>query len=246
MSKLLALDTSSDYCSVALFIDNKIIELKKHAPRQHTQLLLPMVDEILAQENLCLNNIDAIGFGVGPGSFTGLRICFSIVQGLAFGAGIPVVPVSTLAAMANSLVHKSQLKNGSRIFPCLDARMSQVYWGAYEYSEENGLLELIDDSLDSPEIAASKMTSLLGSHGNFLCGPGDHYEPLQEFTAVNKPSDDHAASSFSDPLIEPWAGSIVQLAQNTYAKSGGQDIRNVQPVYLRNEITWEKRKRIRT
>jgi len=242
MSKLLALDTSSDYCSVALYIDSKIIELKKHAPRQHTQLLLPMVDEILAQENLCLNDIDAIGFGVGPGSFTGLRICFSIVQGLAFGTGIPVVPVSTLAAMANSLVHKATLNNGSRVFPCLDARMSQVYWGAYEYSEDSGLLELIDNSLDAPEIAAKQMTSLLGDHGNFMCGPGDHYEALQQFSAANELAD----TSFSDPLIEPWAGSIVQLAQSTYAKSGAEDIRNVQPVYLRNEITWEKRKRIRT
>jgi len=230
MASILALDTSSDYCSVALFYEGRLDEIKKQAPRQHTELLLPMVDELLARNGLLLNDLDAIAFGRGPGSFTGLRICFATVQGLAFGANLPVIAVSTLQAMALAACQQFNIVNGV-VAPMLDARMGQVYWGLYEANDLSS--ELTADSLNYP----LDCVDLLKEQASLIAvGPGWHYAEFGEQGLV-KPSQEGA-------LIEPWAGQIAQLASNIEVQHW-QDVRAVQPVYLRDEVSWVKRQRIR-
>lgn len=121
--KLLALDTATEACTVAVQSDGAVIE-RFELGCQHSERILPMVLEVLAEAGLTLTQLDAIAFGRGPGSFTGLRIGAGVTQGLAFGADLPVVAVSSLAALAQGL-------DASKVLAAFDARMQQVYWGAY-------------------------------------------------------------------------------------------------------------------
>jgi len=130
--KLLALDTATEVCTVALSLDGEILE-RSEPGGQHAERILPMVDALLAEAGLVLTQLDALAFGRGPGSFTGLRIGAGVVQGLAFGADLPVVPVSSLAALA-------QGQGSARVLAAFDARMQQVYWGAYVRNDQ-GIVE---------------------------------------------------------------------------------------------------------
>ncbi len=130
--KLLALDTSTDACTAAVWVDGAVHEQFEFA--QQSARILPMVDAVLAEAGLALAQLDAIAFGRGPGSFTGLRIAAGVVQGLAFGADLPVVPVSSLAALAHG-------QNAARVLATFDARIQQVYWGAYVRNAD-GIVEL--------------------------------------------------------------------------------------------------------
>ncbi len=125
--KILALDTATEACSAALRIGSETIERFEVLGRGHAERLLPMVQEVLAEGGVALSALDAIAFGRGPGSFTGLRIGAGVTQGLAYGAGLRVVPVSDLAALAAQAAVSSGQPN---ILACLDARMAQVYWGS--------------------------------------------------------------------------------------------------------------------
>ncbi|WP_282073042.1 tRNA (adenosine(37)-N6)-threonylcarbamoyltransferase complex dimerization subunit type 1 TsaB, partial [Janibacter hoylei] len=129
--KILALDTTSGACSVALISDGQLIERFVQAERDHTRRLLPMVDEVLAEAGMKLTDLNALAVSQGPGSFTGLRIAISSVQGLAFASGLPVVPVSSLAALALGARRSHPEWGQSPIVAMLDARMQQVYWGVY-------------------------------------------------------------------------------------------------------------------
>lgn len=122
--KILALDTATEACTVALWLDGKVLE-RNEMGGQHAERLLPMVDTLLAEAEITLKQLDAIAFGRGPGSFTGLRIGAGVTQGLAFGANLPVIPVSSLAALAQGV-------DAPRVLAAFDARMQQVYWGAYQ------------------------------------------------------------------------------------------------------------------
>jgi tRNA threonylcarbamoyladenosine biosynthesis protein TsaB len=122
--KVLALETSTEHCSVALLHAGGEAVRHELAGQRHSELLLPMVEAVLAEAGLALADLDGIAFGAGPGSFTGLRIACGAVQGLALGAGLPVVPVGTLLAMAHG-------QEGDRVLSCLDARMGEIYHAAY-------------------------------------------------------------------------------------------------------------------
>lgn len=132
--KLLALDTSTEACSVALHLDGAEHARFELVAQQHSSRLLPMIDACLADAGLRLTQLDGIAFGRGPGSFTGLRIGAGVVQGLAFAATLPVVPVSSLAALA-------QAQTGERVYAAFDARMAQVYYGRYRRAPD-GLVRL--------------------------------------------------------------------------------------------------------
>jgi tRNA threonylcarbamoyladenosine biosynthesis protein TsaB len=123
--KLLALDTSTENCSLALWLDGDVIERQVLAGQRHSDLVLPMLAELLGEAGITLQALDGIAFGEGPGSFTGLRIACGVAQGLAFGADLPVLGISTLLALAAAAP-------GERVIACLDARIGEIYHAAYE------------------------------------------------------------------------------------------------------------------
>jgi tRNA threonylcarbamoyladenosine biosynthesis protein TsaB len=122
--KLLGFDTSTEVCTAALWLDGQVLE-RFERRNQHSELLLPMIDALLGEAGLRIAELDAIAFGRGPGSFTGLRIGAGVAQGLAFAADRPVVPVSSLATLAQGI-------EADRVLAAFDARMRQVYWGVYQ------------------------------------------------------------------------------------------------------------------
>ena len=144
--KLLALDTSAEACSAALYLDGSLTQSLEPAPRRHGELILPMLEGLLAQAGLTLRALDGVAFGRGPGSFTGVRIAVAVAQGLAFGAGVPTLPVSTLAALAQGEYRRSGRR---RLLAALDARMGEVYWGAFEIGAE-GLVQPCGSEAVSP------------------------------------------------------------------------------------------------
>lgn len=146
--KLLAIETASEACSAALLIDGAVIERYRVQPRGHSELILPMMNELLAEAEVTLSSLDAMAFGRGPGSFTGVRIATAVVQGAAFAADLPVVPVSTLAALAQRCFREQGKR---RLLPAFDARMKEVYWGAYEIADIGIVQQVVADEVSLPE-----------------------------------------------------------------------------------------------
>ena len=141
---ILAIETATEACSAALAVDGEIIERYQVAPRRHTQLIHGQMEEVLAETGLALGQLDAIAFGRGPGAFTGVRIATSVVQGVAFALDLPVIPISTLAALAQGC-------EGDRLLVAIDARMNEVYWGVYR-RDQGGLVELVgEERVVAPE-----------------------------------------------------------------------------------------------
>ena len=239
MKKILALDSSSDACSVALICDGVVTGLFEMAAKSHTQRLLPMVDEVLQQVGCDKRELDAIAFGRGPGSFTGLRICLGIVQGLAFGLQIPVVPVSTLAAIAAGYYRNAavgELKQPHPVLVALDARMNEVYWGLFQYDSRNPLPTALTAEFVMPPSAVVQQDAVKQNRNQLIgLGPGWHYEDLQ-----------HLAPVSFDLSVYPDAADIASMAYALLARGESVSAMEAQPVYLRDEVSWQKRQRIRT
>jgi len=225
MPKILALDTSTDACSVALYLDGEVQEDFRIIPRQHTKQLLPMVSDMLDQAGLKVRDLDAIAFGRGPGSFAGIRIATGVAQGLAFAAELPVIPVSTLAAIALVAAEKHQVE---RVVSTLDARMNELYSAAY--SIENGLPVL----LDRETVSAPQDVVLPEGDGWFAAGKGWVY--LEDMT-------DDVRHSVSDPVqdIYPSAAAMACIAAHELAVGNSVAADDALPVYLRDEVAWKKK-----
>lgn len=225
--KLLAIETSSEGCSAALYLDGEVIEDFRLAPRQHGKLILQMIESIMANSKLALTDLDALAFGRGPGSFTGLRIAAGVIQGLAFGADLPVVPVSTLAAI--SLQAQDELGAG-HFFPAFDARLDEVYWGVYQSSEP----ELVKPVVAEQVCSAENVAVPEGVRGIAIgSGWGSHQELL-----VERVGQEQIEQTIVDCL--PRAGSIARLAAVGFEKGRAVSAELAQPVYLREKVAKTK------
>jgi tRNA threonylcarbamoyladenosine biosynthesis protein TsaB len=219
--KLLALDTSSESCSCALWIDGDIQDRSQIAPRQHADLILAMADELLKQADLIPSQLDVVAFGRGPGSFTGLRIACGVAQGIAFAADIPVAPISSLAALAQATYQQTKDKN---ILTCIDARMSEVYWACYQL--QNGLMTLQTEERVSP---ASQVNIATDKHIWFGAGSGwDSYEA--ELKKYLPQIQHYQAEAY------PQAHAMLPLAISMFEQQQVVSAEQALPVYLRNKI----------
>jgi len=146
--KILAIETATEACSAALYLDGEISLRYQVEPRRHSELILPMMEQLLVEANIPLTALDALAFGCGPGSFTGVRIATGVIQGAAFGADLPVVPVSTLAALAQ---RRYREWGDKKLLPAYDARMSELYWGCYLIGDDGLAIGQADDCLVTPD-----------------------------------------------------------------------------------------------
>ncbi|WP_133011942.1 tRNA (adenosine(37)-N6)-threonylcarbamoyltransferase complex dimerization subunit type 1 TsaB [Marinomonas flavescens] len=227
MTAILALDTSTPACSVALNIDGVVLEDFRMAPRQHNDLILPMVEQVLQQAGLALSDLDAIAFGRGPGSFTGLRISAGVVQGLAYGADLPVVPVSTLAAQA---LEGFQKTGHNYWLSALDARMGEIYVAGYYVNKVEGhylVKSLFDERVVKPDALVEFEEEYQG------VGSGWLYEDILSNLLPKKP--EHV---FVD--MAPRAACIAELSLELFSQGKTVSSYEAMPTYLRDEITWEK------
>ena len=225
--KLLAVETATDACSAALLVEGGILERFQIAPREHTQLILPMVESLLAEAEFGLQDLDALAFGRGPGSFTGLRIAAGITQGLALGANLPVVPVSTLAAMAQ---HFLQDSGCSTFYTALDARMGEVYWGVYQ-KDAAGFVRLL--GTEAVLAAADIETSAAGDEK--CAGIGSGWAAYGNILNERL----NGCVKTIEPNCHPHAASVAILGRDgfrTHAVSAEYAL----PVYLRNKVAKKK------
>lgn len=240
MAVILSIDTSGTCCSVALGINKQFLVKRVDTPREHVRLVLPMVDELLAEAEIKLSSLDAIAFTNGPGSFTGLRIGFGVVQGLAFGADLPVIALSTLQVMAQRAINLIKLSNNSIIIPALDARMGELYWGAYHYT--GGFAKALCPDALCPQQGMTLKTAdktLIDTGSVVGIGDGWQYGPELQLAA------DALMPGAIYQDIGPDAEAILTLAFKDFEQGRADSIENVEPIYLRNTISWKKRQRLR-
>lgn len=215
--KFLSLDTSTEYCSAALWLDGDIHASRVLAGQTHSSLLLPMVDGLLADAGLSLRQLDGIAYGAGPGSFTGLRIACAVTQGLALGADLPVVGVSTLESIA-------QQTDAARVLTVLDARMAEVYWAAYERAE-SGWTCVLEPVLSVPElVGVPDARGWVGAGNGFAALDAILLPRLQPLLA----------RILAD--VMPDAAAIAALAAPAFARGEGIDAALAAPVYLRDKV----------
>jgi len=224
--KILAVDTATEACSAALYINGELFECYQLAPREHTQLILQMVEQLLEQQQLSLKQLDALAFGRGPGSFTGVRIATGVVHGLAFASDLPVVPVSTLAAIAQ---YAWQQRGQTQVLAGIDARMGGIYWGAYALGD-NGLMQL----QGSEQIASPDALQLPESGEWFGAGSawGSYPTELkQRFTQAGA-----VQLLGSDSSLLPHAAAMAELAAAEFVQGHALAAAQAQPVYLRDDV----------
>lgn len=222
MTKLLAVETSAEACSVCLNCEGEISVFFEHAPMRHAELLLPAVQSLLDQAGLPLADLDAIAFGRGPGGFTSLRIGIGVIQGLAWGAGLPVVPVSSLAAVAQDAF---ELTEGSAQSVCvaMDARMNEVYTGSFHCTAGEVVEADGEERVCPPgEIAAPAPGSFIAAGNGF-----DRFDELQSLG--QKAIACHAG-------IWPRAEVVARLALKWMESHEPLAAGLAQPVYVRNQV----------
>jgi tRNA threonylcarbamoyladenosine biosynthesis protein TsaB len=236
----LALDASTEACSVALQANGKVYSRYELCPQSHSLHLLPMIDAVLQEAGIKLAELDGLVFGQGPGSFTGVRIGVGVAQGLAFSANLPVVGVSSLQAMAQL----AYIKHGQKkVIAAIDARMSEVYNGYFVLDKENVMQAQQAEAVTPPEQLKAHLASVVTTPC-YAVGTGwDAYaEKLSE------QSGDHAGETFSalknnegsPDILFPTAEAMLIIGKVKLEKGQGVSAEDAQPVYVRDTVSWKK------
>jgi tRNA threonylcarbamoyladenosine biosynthesis protein TsaB len=225
---LLAVETSTEACSAALFIDGVVEERFEIAPREHTKLILPMIDSLMAEAELKPQQLDALAFSRGPGSFTGVRISTGVIQGIAFGADLPVVPVSTLAAIAHNYFKTT---DNDLAFTAMDARMGEIFWGVYKKNQQ-GYAELLGDE----SVTLAENIVFPEKKG---VGIGSGWAVYQSQLSVCLGSLILAVEA--DHL--PRASAIADLGVIGFKNKQAVDVEKAMPVYLRDKVAKKESER---
>ena len=221
--KILAIDTATEACSAALHFDGDVSQRYRVAPREHSHIILPMIDELLAEAGIAVAELDAVAFGRGPGSFMGVRIAAGVTQGIAFAWDLPVVPVSTLAAIAQTANAET---GATRVLSAIDARMNEVYWGAYRLSDDGCM------QLDGDECVISPSDVPVPA-GQGWTGAGTGWAAYgEQLRAAVGPA---RLTAELDGCL-PSAASIVHLAVADYQAGRRVTPSQAVPVYLRDNV----------
>lgn len=226
--KLLAIETATEACSAALAIDGEITERFCLTANSHSKLILPMIDSLLAEAGLAPADLDGLTFGCGPGSFTGVRIATGIVQGIAFGLDLPVVPVSNLAAVAQDLFDHSA---DNLAYVAMDARMTEVYWGVYQRNA-SGFAELLGKEAVTPpnNIEYPDMAGI---------GVGTGWQLYNQ--TLSHCLGQRVLRYESDNL--PRARAVARLGLNGFKRGMAVSVDRAMPVYLRNKVAKKESER---
>ncbi|CAQ84528.1 MULTISPECIES: tRNA (adenosine(37)-N6)-threonylcarbamoyltransferase complex dimerization subunit type 1 TsaB [Photorhabdus] len=225
-TRILAIDTATEACSVALWNDGAVLAQFEISPREHTQRILPMVQSVLTEAGISLQQLDALAFGRGPGSFTGVRIGVGIAQGLALGAELPVIGVSTLNTMAQGVF---RLTGSTQVLTAIDARMGEIYWGQYIRNQKGEWQGSETEAVLKPERIQEIMASLNGDW--MVAGTGWQAYPQLRTS--------HLTLNDSDITL-PHAEDMLPLAVQMWQNGEVTSVEHAEPVYLRNEVTWKK------
>ncbi|ELM3723047.1 tRNA (adenosine(37)-N6)-threonylcarbamoyltransferase complex dimerization subunit type 1 TsaB [Edwardsiella piscicida] len=226
-TRILAIDTATEACSVALWNNGESLALFEICPREHTQRILPMVQQILAEAGVTLAELDALAFGRGPGSFTGVRIGVGIAQGLALGAGLPMIGVSTLATMAQGAWRCTA---ASRVLSAIDARMGEVYWGEYCRDSDGVWHGSATEAVLNPQQVGVRLAALQGEWATVGTGWQTYPDLAQGAPLTLR----------DGQMLLPHAEDMLPLALHAWRSGETVAVEQAQPIYLRNEVTWKK------
>ena len=230
MSRIVAIDTSTEACSAALLVDGAVSFCEEVAPQAHTRKILPMCEKLLHDASLSLADLDALAFGRGPGSFTGVRIGIGVAQGLALGASLPLIGVSNLATLAQGAFRKDKAQ---RVLCAIDARMNEVYFAAFTL-QEGIMTPLCEEAVLSPEEACAKAMALMAAEPGVWFAAGTGFGAYQQAFA----SLQSLVMMASEAL--PWAQDMLVLAAHALQSGETCDADQATPVYLRDKVTWKK------
>jgi tRNA threonylcarbamoyladenosine biosynthesis protein TsaB len=231
--KILALDTATENCSAALWVDGSLMQREVEVPRGHADLILTMIDELLTEAATTLAGLDAIAFGRGPGSFTGVRLAASVTQGLAFGADLPVVPISDLRAVAQRALNCMPEGNAAvrHMLVCNDARMHEVYWACFKRSTDEVMTPVGTERVSKPadvHLPAEWTGTLVSAAGRGFAAYAELKEHLwSALTNINE-------------NILPRAGEIASLAVAEVRAGRLLPPEEAVPVYLRDDVATPK------
>ncbi len=220
MPTILAIETSTDACSVALYCSqDMLISRYQIMPRKHTELIFPMLDSVLHEAEITMDKVDALAFGRGPGAFTGVRIASAVIQGIALTDQLPILAVSSLATIAQGIYRRKKV---SQVLVANDARMKEVYWGYF--SLQAGIMQIEgEEQLSSPDKVPIPDGKIFLAGSGFRCYP-------EIFANRDIPL------TYQDKEALPEAQDIIPIALSLWKKKEIINIADALPIYLRNNV----------
>ena len=224
--RMLAIETATEACSAALYVDGDIRQRYEIAPREHAKRILVMIDELMVDAGLKPGQLDALAFGRGPGSFIGVRIAAGVAQGIAFSADLPVAPISTLAALAQGC-------GQDHVIAAIDARMGEIYFGHFKrFSDSNTVDNTSPEQLVRPQDVIINKTDT----DETWYGVGSGWQAYQEQLLAVVPDDLQLQVNPSVEHLFPTARSVVELAIDVVNTGNTVNAEQAIPVYLRDQV----------